>query len=251
MKRRANVWTVVGSVAVAMGLGLQTAPVQASDGPVVVRRLADPVTGSEVRVYRGSGRDAAIEVADSVVTVRKAVAGASVRTTIKTNKEHWTVAFDASGLSIETPAGAVLASSGHPDAFESARRELSRSAAVQSALRLLARVNLGPRSPEGHLLMTTRAMLLGLGRNPSGRLELTHWLQTLRQPTMVRVGLDMTPSECWEAYAKEAIAAATDYEDCLRSKKWYDLLGQDLCEVVYDLRAMAAFSWWVRCVTFM
>ena len=57
-----------------------------------------------------------------------------------------------------------------------------------------------------------------------------------------------SPTDCWNAYAREAIAAWSEYEDCLSDVKWYEFLEATGCAVIYDMRAIGAFSWWAKCV---
>jgi hypothetical protein len=58
------------------------------------------------------------------------------------------------------------------------------------------------------------------------------------------------PGECWDVYVEEAIEAYLEYEECMASEQWWDLAGQAGCALVYDMRAIGAFSWWVTCVGF-
>jgi hypothetical protein len=59
---------------------------------------------------------------------------------------------------------------------------------------------------------------------------------------------DDGPEECWDAYAKEAIAAYIEYEECMYATKWWDLASQAACATIYEMRAIGAFAWWVKCV---
>jgi hypothetical protein len=36
----------------------------------------------------------------------------------------------------------------------------------------------------------------------------------------------------------------------LSELKWYELIDKEGCMIVYELRAMAAFAWWIKCVSF-
>jgi hypothetical protein len=58
----------------------------------------------------------------------------------------------------------------------------------------------------------------------------------------------MTPTDCWEAYTKEAIAAFIEYEDCMKNLSWWEVLDAAACAAIYDMRAIGAFSWWLKCV---
>ena len=51
-------------------------------------------------------------------------------------------------------------------------------------------------------------------------------------------------------YAAEAIAAYMEYEDCMKNAALYDGVTQLGCVLIYDMRALGAFSWWIGCVSF-
>jgi hypothetical protein len=55
------------------------------------------------------------------------------------------------------------------------------------------------------------------------------------------------PGHCWDAYAEEAIEAWMEYEDCVDNEDWYDVAGLGACLVIYEMRALGAFSWWLSC----
>jgi hypothetical protein len=129
------------------------------------------------------------------------------------------------------------------------RRRVATSRVVSRGLALLSSLNLGPRTPERHLLFTTRVMLRGLIEDEGGRIELARWLRESPPPVTVRVAQDFTASECWAEYEKEAIAAVDDFRACLKSKSWYDWFGREGCELIYDLRAIAAAAWLIKCVS--
>ena len=242
---------MAGALLIAAVMGTASAAAAGADTPLW--RRVDPSTGAQVTVYRGTGRNVAIDVAGREVSVRKELRGAVVETVIRTPREQVSVRFDGTVLRVAGAGRTLSTSVTDSQGMETVRRRLAASDAISKALTLLGQVNLGMRSPEAHLILTTRVMLFRLLNRDEGRIELARWYdEAATAPKVVRVGDDeLTPTECWEAYSREAIAAVDDYRDCLRSKKWYDILGQEACELIYDLRALAAFSWWIRCVTFM
>jgi hypothetical protein len=109
-------------------------------------------------------------------------------------------------------------------------------------------------SPLRQTLLSTRAFLLASAGDDSGASEIA---RSIRQLEMARrgagyirtAGQDLTgPSVCWTLYAVEAIAAYIEYEGCMDSEEWWDILGQISCAVIYDIRAIGAFAWWLSCV---
>ena len=61
-------------------------------------------------------------------------------------------------------------------------------------------------------------------------------------------GSTSSPTDCWNAYSKEAIAAYIEYEECMKPLSWWEFLDEAACATVYDMRAIGAFSWWMKCV---
>ena len=58
-----------------------------------------------------------------------------------------------------------------------------------------------------------------------------------------------TPTDCWNAYPKEAIAAYIEYEECMKDLTLVGHPRRDAAAPsVYDMRAIGAFSWWMKCV---
>jgi hypothetical protein len=215
----------------------------------VVQRIKDPATGLEVRVLIGGTSDFTVEVADPTVSIRKRLVRDTSVTEVTTRSENVVITSDLNRLRISGSAGRVDASRKHPEDFEAVRRALGRSAAIDRAITLLARLDLGTTSPVGHTLLVTHAFLLTATGRSAGAAELARWAQKVRQALKaVPIALQGSPGDCWNEYVREAIAAFMELEDCIKNLKWYDLLGEFSCDAIYDLRALGAFSWWVHCV---
>jgi hypothetical protein len=131
---------------------------------------------------------------------------------------------------------------------------VSESAAVRRALDLLARVSVPLESPMGQALMATRAMLLSaVGDRAAARAVFARGRVALEDAGGSSLPEsddddELNPTECWNTYAREAIAAATDFDNCLDDCAWYNAPCEIGCQLVYDMRAIGAMAWWMRCV---
>lgn len=96
--------------------------------------------------------------------------------------------------------------------------------------------------------MTTRTMFLDARGDSTGTKELVKLVRTSRVQT-VRVSLqERTPSECWAEYQKEVLQAFDDMGYCIENVKWWNPFGNMGCSLVYDLRLVGAFTWYLNCV---
>lgn len=216
----------------------------------LVQRVKDPATGLEVRVFIGGSADVSIEVGDRTVQIEKSLVHGAAVTTISTSAEHLRLTTDDTRrMTLDGSLGRIEATAGHPDRFDAIRRVLATSDAVRRAIALLGRLDLGPRSPVGHTLVTTRAMLLAESGSSQGAVDLSRWVRNARQAlSLVPVSLQTGPGDCWKEYTIEAIATYDELQDCLRGLKWYEVGGELECGTLYDLRAIGAFSWYLHCV---
>ncbi len=240
--------TVAAVAATMVGGTPARAAERASSTPKgIVRTFTDPATGIGVRIQQSRPGDVAVEVGDRTVSVRRELTRDQLRTTVKAGRESVTFVLDRKGLSVTSGARRVVVSADHPDGAAQVASLLRGSRALGQAAALLERVHLGAASPVGQTLTLTRAFLLSAaGRGDEAAAVLGHARAALQVTaiTPARFG----PDECWNEYAKEAIAAYQEYEDCVNNKAWYDVIGVAECAAIYDMRAIGAFSWWVSCV---
>jgi len=214
-----------------------------------VQSIKDPATGLEVRVLVGGGADVSLEVGDRTVRIEKQLIGRTAVTRLITPTEQLTLSVDARTITVRGSLGHAQASPDRRTSLASVRQLLGRSEAVKAAIRLLGRLDLGPRSPAGHALLSTRAMLLTETGDPRGGDELARWINNTRQAmALTPVSMQTGPDYCWKEYSKEAVAAWDELEDCLKGVKWYEVGAEFMCGTLYDLRAIGAFSWYLHCV---
>jgi len=214
-----------------------------------VQLLKDPATGLDVRVTVGGSADVSIEVGDRTVRIEKQLIGRTAVTRLITPTESLTLAVDARTMTVSGSLGHAQASQDRRGSLAAVRHLLQQSEAVRQAIRLLGRLDLGPRSPAGHALLSTRAMLLTEIGDPRGGEELGRWIRSAQQAiALTPVSLQTGPGDCWATYTKEALATWAELEDCLKGVKWYDVGAEFVCGALYDLRAIGAFSWYLHCV---
>jgi len=232
----------------AGGVSVPASPAS-SAAPTLVQQIKDPSSGLEVRVFVGGKADVSIEVGDRSVQIQKQLVRGAAVTHLTTSTERLTLTVTGRQATLDGTLGRVVASSAQPGSREALRSRLKRSSAVNRAIALLGRLDLGPRSPLGHALLATRVMLLTETGDERGAGEMSRWVQNAQQALAVTpvAYQQMLPGDCWNEYAKEAIATWKELEDCIRDVKWYEILEELACGTIYDLRAIGAFSWYLKC----
>ena len=247
MQHNTSCVAVVAVCAVTlMGSAAAAAPTSPTKGVVTI---ADPASGLQIRVRQNKPGDMTVEVGDGQVSVRRQLTPGRLQTDVSAPSEKLSFVVDANGLAISTSHGKVRVSPGDPEASRTAARLLGSSLALHRASGLLARLRLGETSPLGHTLMLTRAFLLLMaGERDEAMTVVRQARATLQTVRVVRAGFGGGPDECWNEYAREAIAAYMELEDCMKNVAWYDIFGGAACTSIYDLRAIGAFSWYLSCV---
>jgi len=242
-----------GVLAVIAGLAAGPGTAEAA-GPAskLVQKAVDPKTGAEIRVFRAGADDLTIEVEGAGVAIRKHVAGGRSEIALTTPADTVSVVSAPGGVVVRRGSTRIDVTRAHRERGEAARALLAGSTAVREAAGLLGRLGLGEQSPLRQSLMLTRAFLLSTWGDRSGIDDLRQWSRTAAtRLRATRVALQLTAGECWAAYAIEAIAAYNEYMECTDGKSWYDLLDIAACALVYDVRAIGAFAWWLNCVSLM
>ena len=244
----------------AVVIGLWAAPAAAQDR--LVHHEFDRISNATVRVFKTStgGR---IEVETPDLRITKSVAGSTVVTTMRDagGRDALVLSLDDKALAVTTPAASVRAGRTDRERLERARLLVAGSAVGKRAATLIARLGFGQATPIQPMLLTTRAFILAAAGEGAGRRNLSRPVAagperaaggglTLKAGWQEKdsTSKTMTPSDCWKEYSKEAIAAYIEYEQCMADQAWWDILGQMGCATVYDMRAIGAFSWWLKCV---
>ncbi len=229
----------------------------------LVHQEIDSNTHAIVRVFKtmDGGR---IEVETPRLKLTKSIAGERVITRVTEPGDDLVIRLDQRSLTVDSRAGRVSTSRTDRIRGERARAMVAASSAGRAAAELIGRMGLGTATPVQPMLITTRMFLMAAAGTATSGQELARWAREARSVAKpaafsLRVGLggpqetdggqSRTPTECWNDYAKEAIAAFMEYEDCMKShQEWWDVLGKAGCAAIYDMRAIGAFSWWLKCV---
>jgi hypothetical protein len=212
-----------------------------------VYQIADETAGAQVRIYEPRPGQIAWIASDAMVTVRKVASRDRTLTTMETSADKASVTIGVAGVTVERAGRSVIARPGDLKQAADARRLVERSDALRHGIALLGRVNLGPKSGIEHQLRTTRAILLSMIGNQTGMVAIRAMAAPAGVPHTIPASLQ-TAGECWEGYAKEAIAAFKEFEDCLAGLSWYEIFDWMSCAVIYDIRAIGAFAWYLKCV---
>jgi hypothetical protein len=214
-----------------------------------VYRGIDDATGARVAVTLDPGV-VSVTVEHPSVTIRKELRDGLTITRMKAGREELALTLSRSRFVVSGSRGRIDAGAAHPERVSAAQALIASSAAARLAETLIGRLTIAPGSPLRHSLLATRTLIL----TASGRADLgadpARGTRVLRTAT-VAAGTSMEdegPGNCWFEYAKEAIDAYLEYEQCMAGEQWWDLLGQAACAVIYEMRAIGAFSWWVSCV---
>jgi hypothetical protein len=235
---------VVMTTVAAVALGAVPVALAAAPTTAVVQRVKDPATGIEVSVSQDKPGSVTVEARDGIVTVRRQLTKDRMQTIVSTSTERVVLTIDAAGLSVTSGRRQLRVSPAHPEAGADIERLLRTSAALGQADVLLSRVRTSAGSPVGHTLRLTRAFLLSVAGRRDEAVGVAQAARAeLRTARVIDAGFG--PDDCWNEYVREAVSAYDEYVDCQKSTT-FDLLNS--CTIIYDMRAIGAFSWWVSCV---
>lgn len=237
-------WTlqIAATVCVVVG-GAGRAEAQATSR---VHRATDPVTGAEVRVSQTPAGSLFMEIAAPGVTVTKQASNGVVSTVVRVAKDELRIEASRSAVIVSSGGRRVEATAARLDRLKDAHALIAQSPAAAQAARLLGRISFGHYSPLTLAILSTRNMLLGTADVKAGRQELGGLMDNaVNQLRTVRVAVQDSPTDCWNKYVKEALLAWKEYGDCLDSSGFW---GDFACDILYDMRAVGAMTWWMKCV---
>jgi len=237
-------WTLqIAAVVCVVAGGAGRAEAQATSR---VHRATDPVTGAEVRVSQTPAGSLFMEIAAPGVTVTKHASNGLVSTVVRVAKDELRIDASRSAVIVSSGGRRVEATAASLDRLKDAHALIAQSPAAAQAARLLGRISFGHYSPLTLAILSTRNMLLGTGDVKAGRQELGGLMDNaVNQLRTVRVAVQESPTDCWNKYVKEALLAWKEYEDCLDSSGFW---GDFACDILYDMRAVGAMTWWMKCV---
>ena len=266
MTLRRLAWMGALAIALPAGAGASGGGVAEREATKLVAKATDPVSGAEIRVFTGDEQELLLEVQDERVFISKLVRPSGIELKVRVGGDAITIALaagrdGAAGLdhrslgdggrvmSVIATAGRVVVAPGAEGDLAKARALIGRSPAVERAVSLLGRVRVRQDSPLHLAILTTRAWLESATGPSAAAAEISAWNRGLRQQRVARrVAVQQGPGDCWDQYAKEAIRIATDYEECLKDLSWYEIFDAMACATVYDVRALGAFAWWLKCI---
>ena len=251
-----NVRLLMGGVALVFGLA--AAPAAAQER--LVHQEVDRNTNAVIRVFKtiNGGR---IELVKQGLKVTKSIAGDRVVTRMSEGADQLVISMDRNTMAISNGSATVAAARTDRDTLERGRKLIAASSVGQHAVAVIGKLGLGSGTPIQPLLLTTRAFILAAAGNGDGGRELVRWARQAAtvansRPAALKVAWSnfeqdktgSSPGDCWEKYSKEAVAAYVEYEECMKDLHWWQFLEEAACATIYDMRAIGAFSWWMKCV---
>lgn len=221
-----------------------------TDRPAAYHRIDEP-TGATVRAFVAPDGSVTVEVAGDNLTIRKEISRQQAVTRFITPVEDVRFVVSTAGVELIDRQRRIVAGRNDADALRQVHDRLRTSPAVHRALLVLDKLTRVSTSPVSHSLLITQTTIEhALGVREAGR-DLAAWLRGLRTParlTPVALQTGPGPGDCWDAYSQEAIEAWIEYEECMENATWWDQIEIYGCGIIYELRAIGAFSWWVSCV---
>jgi hypothetical protein len=252
-------WIVIVGATCALWGG---AP-RAADGqplPTPAYRTVDRATGARISLSRPGKDQAVIEVTTGRLSILKRLSPGRAETRIVSPAEDLTMTLDESGVVVRDARLGLVAGGTDQIGLTQARTRLQASAAVREALKLLDALEPVSGSPISQTLLVTQAMFESALDRPDAGADLELWARRPQRRRQLRTvawqdGQEAQqaaegPTDCWNDYAFEAIAAWIEYEQCVDAEEWWDAPGLLGCLLIYEMRAIGAFSWWVSCVGF-
>jgi len=241
----------------AVVLAAATSPAAAADR--IVHHAIDRATGAVVRVVQTSAGNR-VEVESAGLLVSRQLGPTKVTTVIRDQRDELVVTFERGRLTVSSPAGRLSATPAQVTQMAAARSLIDTFPGSRKALSMINRLGFGPETPILPLLVTTRSFLQAVTTGTVSPVDSASFQRRAGAAAGARVTrvafgqdgkktTDRTPTECWDAYTKEAILAYTEYEECVKDLAWYEILDLTACATIYDVRALGAFSWWMRCVS--
>ena len=126
-------------------------------------------------------------------------------------------------------------------------RALLRGSTALANLRQLAASAWARSHKDALAFVSAQAMVAVLEGDQTPIRAVVHRIQTSRDPQVVRVR-QMTASDCWRAYERDALSYTYELERCM-SEASYSLnpLRSAWCAYSYNLKSTLAFIWLLDC----
>ena len=127
------------------------------------------------------------------------------------------------------------------------RKVLAGSGAARTFRALSSAVQARRAEPFFDGIVTSGALLGVLNGDVRAADALKARFAARRAPRVRPAAWQRTTQQCWDQYSSDAIRIYDDYDRCMHMRRWYDVVGQANCELIYVTRSELAFSWLVAC----
>lgn len=244
----ALLWQGSRSWAATIGCTAEVGEALAVSADQLDRTIVDPATGANIIVRVGEHDPLVVEFVTPQISIRKVFARGASTTTFASAGQRLVISVAGENVTIDVGGRTWQGSVRRPGALNEAGLLVRNSLVGWAAKQLLDRAALRPDTLEGNALLLTRALLGSLLGDPSPTHEYQRWARVrATQPRIAKAALADGPGECWDKYAAEAIRIANDYLECAGGCGWAGRFCMAGCGFLYDVRAEAAFMWFISC----
>jgi hypothetical protein len=243
-------WVVAVGVLCRAGAALASTSACAVDARVAApeeRAVGSDRSGALIDVRRGTAGRLIVELKDRNVSVRREFIRGASTTILRSGSRQLSIRLSPNDMMVidgdKTISGSLLVK----DSLEEPVKYLRESSVVRAARALLDRSTLNADSFDGNALLLTRALLAAVTGDSTPTREYQSWAAAkIKEPRVVRAQAK-GPGQCWDMYAAEAMRIINDYIDCANSCNWSGWFCMSACGFLYDIRAEAAFMWFIDC----
>jgi hypothetical protein len=204
-------------------------------------------TGAAIDVRQEQSGKVVVELKSKEASVRREFARGSSTTVLSGGGHQLTIRLTSSGIRVSDGKKTMSGDVGHKDSLQTPVTYLRQSPIVRAARTLLDGAALNADTFEGNALLLTRALLASVAGDSTPTVEYQAWAASkIKEPRVVRAQAK-GPGQCWDLYASEAMRIINDYIDCANSCNWAGWFCMGGCGFLYDIRAEAAFMWFIDC----
>jgi len=211
---------------------------------VVGRDRANPA----VNVRRDKSGRLVVELKGKDALIRREFFAGNSTTILSAGGRQLTIQLTSKELIVTESGKTIKANVQQKDSLEQPFMYLRQSPVVTMTRALLEQADLNADSVEGNALLLTRALLGSAAGDSKPTVQYQTWATARTRSTrVVRAAQSHGPGDCWDMYAAEAVRIANDYLDCANSCNWSGWWCLGSCGFLYDIRAEAAFMWFMNC----
>ena len=208
----------------------------------------EPTTTPRVSVTRGADK-VTLTARTETVRVSQTLTPKSFDLVVSDGRDSAQITGDTEGRVTVRRAGRTIRLALRDATLREAEavRALLRGSTALARLRQLAASAWARSHKDALVFVSAQAMVAVLEGDQAPIRAVVHRLQTSREPTVVRVR-QMTASDCWRAYERDALSYTYELERCIEEASYsLNPLRGAWCAYSYNLKASLAFVWLLDC----